>query len=205
VADPIRRPTALLASGAAIGFALLAVRYAGVSGPSTIDVWIDTRVQTDLAPIRSELRHFVHAAGPLTVIVTAIALAAACAARRRWRLALVALIGPLLTGAVTTVLQPAVGRTLEGGYALPSGHTAGVTAAATAGALVALGLVERRLRAVTLLGAVFVITVSFLMALALVANNLHYVTDTIAGFCVGIAVVLGTALIVDAVANRQQV
>lgn len=192
-----RRPVTVVAASAAFGLALLIAGHAGLEGPTVVDDQLDARVRDVTDPFRAELRHLVRLLGPRTVVVTAAGLGLLCLALRRPRLAAVALGGPVLAGICTTALQPVVGRTLEGGFALPSGHTSGVTAVATAGLLVAMNLAGERARAVAYIGTPMVIAVSATMGVALVANRLHYASDVAAGFCTAIAVVLGTAIVAD--------
>jgi undecaprenyl-diphosphatase len=185
-----------------VGLAMLSVRYAGVEGPGWLDTHIDAIIRDSLSPYQTSLRRFVGIAGPLAVITVSTVIILADLALLRGRLAVVALVGPALTGLVTMTLQPAIGRTLDGDYALPSGHTAGATAAATVTALFAVSLAGRRLRLVGLLGATGVLLVGAAMGVALVVNGLHFITDTVAGFCTAVAVVLGTAVAVDFAASR---
>lgn len=170
-----------------------------------LDAVIDPRVKTGLSPYRVVLREFVHLAGPPAVGLAVMVLAVVSLLLRNHRLALVVLVGTALTGLATALLQPLIGRTLNGAAAaLPSGHTAGITAAATAAALVVLSVANTRTRAAGLLAAAGVFAIGSTMAVALVANDLHYFTDTLAGFCMAASIVLGTAIGVDLVCDRLQ-
>lgn len=201
---PLRRPTAILATLALVGLGALALRFAGVEGPGPLEARLDARVQHTFAPYRRFLRKGVSLAGPSSVAAAAVLLAVVCLALRRPRLAVFALAGPALTGLATTVLQPAIGRTLDGGYALPSGHAAGAAAVATVIALVVISLSGWRARFAAVLGSAAVFAVGATMAIALVSNGLHYTSDTVAGTCTAVAVVLCTAHAVDAVADRRR-
>ncbi|HXV94448.1 MAG TPA: phosphatase PAP2 family protein [Pseudonocardia sp.] len=198
---PLRRPAIVVLLAAALGLGLLAIRFTGVDGPGPLDRAVDPLVEARLAPYRAPLRRLVRLAGPSPVLLASAGLALVSLAARRPRLAAVALAAPPLTGLVATTLQAAIGRTLEGGDALPSGHTAGATAVITVVVLIALSLTRRSLRTAAALGAATVLAVAGTTGLALVANDLHYVTDTLAGLCTGVGVVLGTALAVDAAAG----
>jgi len=200
----MRRWALLAAVLAALLLILLAVRYAGVAGAGPLesrwDVWLLGAAGTR----RGALRGVVRLGDAPFMIAATCALAAASVALRRHRLAIVALVGPGLTLLTTTVLQPVIGRTVNGGYALPSGHTAGITAVLTVGSLLVIGLPGGRrggiLAAVTV--ALGTLAGGATMGVALIANGLHVLTDTIAGFCAAVAIVLGTALSVDALGRH---
>jgi membrane-associated phospholipid phosphatase len=196
-----RRAAGLLTLVASAVLVVLAVRFAGVAGPGPLDVRIDTIVQYRLAPYRPPLYEFVMLAGPASVAASLL-LALGGLLLRNGRFAVIAVTGPALTALATLVLKPMIGRTLDGAYALPSGHTGGVVAAATVGALFVVRMVDRRRGLVALLSGAGVLAAAGGIALALVVNDLHYATDTAAGFCTAVAAVLGTALIVDSVAKR---
>jgi undecaprenyl-diphosphatase len=106
---------------------------------------------------------------------------------------------PAATGAVTTLLKALVGRTLDGDLALPSGHTAGVTAVSLVLALLLVDLVGTPLPAPVAAMVVLlpVLAVPGVVALALVATGSHYATDTVAGFCTAVAVTLALGLVLD--------
>lgn len=198
----MRRPVVLLAALATAGLFLLAILYGGMEGAGLLDARAGARIQDGLGEHRAFLRHLIRFADPPSVAAVSVLLALTCVVLRRRRLAVVAFAGPALTGLATTVLQPAIGRTLDGGFALPSGHTASATALATVAALLAVSLADQRPLPVALLAATGVLMVGTTMAVALVANGLHFVTDTAAGFCTAVAIVLGTAPAVDHVADR---
>lgn len=199
IPGPLRRPAAAVAivGGAALIF--FGFAYAGVAGPSRLDAHVEALVQQFLTPHQRELRAFVRLGGPPAVVSASVILAVSSFLARRPQLALVAAIGPPAAGLVTIALKPVIARTLEGGYALPSGHTAGVTAVATATALLFVSFARSgRIIAIAMLGLLGVSTTGATMSLALVTNDLHFFTDTVAGFCTGLVTVLTTALAVDA-------
>jgi undecaprenyl-diphosphatase len=181
----------------AIGLVLLTVSHARVAGPEIMDRYVDGHIRLVLSPYRPELQGFIRLAKPsIGLAVSAVTAGIGLALGHR-RLALVVFVGPLLTGAATILLKPAVGRTLDGEFSLPSGHTAGVTAVATAVALLAITLAGRRIRPIVLLSLAGVVAAGFLMACALIVNQLHYFSDTVAGFLTAVVVMLGTALGLD--------
>jgi hypothetical protein len=171
---------------------------AGVlAGPGSVESVWGTYLRQAVAHHREILLAVVPLGHPSTVLAGAVLLSGAGLALRRPRLAAVALIAPLLTGAVTHVLQSLIGRTLNGGFAMPSGHTAGATSIAIVVALVGIGLAGRRRTPVAIFGGIAVLLVAATMAVALVVNQLHYLTDIVDGFCAAVALVLGVALAAD--------
>lgn len=197
---PLRRAVVLLALLGLAGLVVLAFRYGGRGTPGALDRRVDARL--DGLDGRSLLGHLVSFGDPLVVMVLAVVLAGICLALGRRRLAVVAVVGPGLTGLATTALKPLVGRTISGdNLALPSGHTGGATAVAAVVALLVIGVAGNRLRtAVVALAGV--LAAGALMGVALVADDVHYATDTVAGFCTALAVVACVALAVDLVAER---
>ncbi len=77
---------------------------------------------------------------PTAVVMFALITAAVCLSLGRRLLAVLALVGPGVTGVATTLLKPALGRTLGEGFAFPSGHTGGATALGLVAALLGTGL-----------------------------------------------------------------
>lgn len=202
LAEPLRRPAVGVAAVAAAGFTVLGIRYAGVVGHGTLDSAAEAAITPWLAQHAGVLRRIVFLADPQGVVVAAALIAVACVLLRRRRLAVVAVLGPLVTGLATTGLQPLIGRTHDGGFALPSGHAGGATAIAVVAALIAVSFAVRRLWTGVALAAVAVLAVAAVMTVGLIVNDFHYLTDAVAGFCTGVAFVLATAMIVDAVADR---
>ncbi len=198
VVDPIRRPVAVVVISCLFGLLALAVRYAGTDKPGVFDARADAIIYAAFAPHRGALlRWLVPLGNPRSVAAAAVLLALMSLGAGRRRLSFVAVVGPGATGVATAALQPAIGRTFEGGFALPSGHTAGATALATVAALLVVSLARSRLRTVGLAAAAGVLCFGAIMGVALVANGLHYSTDTLAGFCTAVAIVLGLALAFD--------
>ena len=110
------------------------MRYAGTSTAGAVDARVDAVVDPLGAAHRWLVRHAAALGSPPSVVVLAFALSAMCLLLGRRRLAVLAVVGPGLTGVCTTLLKPALGRTFDGGFAFPSGHTGGATS---------LGLVAR--------------------------------------------------------------
>jgi undecaprenyl-diphosphatase len=186
------------------GFTVLAARYAGGANPR----WFDDHAReaiTDVTPRTRWIHLFVQLGGPEVVVVVALVLAAGCLWAGRRRLAALAVLGPGLTGLVTTFTKPLIGRTLDGAYAYPSGHTGGATATALVLGFVLVAVLwpapRRALALVLGAGTVGGATWTVLV----VAADWHYATDALGGAAAAFAAVLGTALVLDASAGRAAV
>jgi undecaprenyl-diphosphatase len=114
------------------------------------------------------------------------------------RAAVLVVVGTGAAVAVTSLMKPLVGRTINDGFlSFPSGHTA----TATSFALVAmLALVSRGRTPLLLLVTVLAAAA---MAWAQVLLNAHYPTDTLGGFCAALVVVPAVAWATDRVADRK--
>ena len=189
---------------AALVATALGVHFSGDIAAGGADRWAQTAVES-LLPQPGAGALLIDLVGePLVTVVLAGLPAVACLALGRRRLAVVVVAGTGLTGVVTTVLKPVIGRTIHGGYlAYPSGHTA----AATVLALVVTLLVVDLLRAGRLPGVLLILAgagaAGAMMAWSQVALGAHYPTDTIGGFCTAMAIVPATVLVVDRFAARQ--
>jgi membrane-associated phospholipid phosphatase len=202
---PLRRPAAVLALAAALGVVALGLHYAGDTSASRVDGWLED-VVTAVVPGPGLAIWIVGTLGdPLPVVVAAGLLAALCLGLDRRRLAVLAVVGPGLTGLATATLKPVFGRTITGGLAFPSGHTAALTALAVVVALIVASLVGAGALSGLLLIVAAAMAAGTAMGIALVVMDVHYPTDTVGGFGTGIAVVLGTALLIDRIADRSGV
>lgn len=197
----LRAPFAVIGLIATLVVVLLAVRYANASAAGGVDRWFQSQVvgQPEEA---FRLAVWVDFLGePLGLALSITLLATACLVLGRPRLAVLAAAAPLLSGAVTTVLKPAVGRTINGGnLAYPSGHTA---ALAALGMVLALLLVTRRdagWRAASAVVLAVAAACGVVMGWAQVYLNAHYPTDALGGFCTALVVVPLTAVVLDALA-----
>ena len=200
----VRRPLAALVGAAALVFAVLAVRYAGTSEAGHVDRRVDAVVDPVAGGHGWLLNQLVRLGSPPSVVLLSLGLAALCLGLGRRRLAVLAIAGPGLTGVCTTLLKPALGRTIgDGGYAFPSGHTGGATALGlVVGLLLAslLGRDRHRGRGPTLaIVAACALALGGGVGAAMIATNAHYPTDTMGGFCAAVVAVLGTALLLDRV------
>jgi undecaprenyl-diphosphatase len=192
----LRTPAATTSVLALLVFGVFAARYADNSAAGRLDRRFQVLVA--LADSAPSLPDAVIAFGnPDSVVGFAVVLCGLALALGHHRLAVLAIVGPGLTGVATTTLKPIIGRTIEGEFAFPSGHTGGAT---SLGVVVALLLVAV-LRTPTGVSAVLIVSGAVLfggtMALALVADGAHYATDTLGGFCVAIAVVFTSVLMIE--------
>jgi membrane-associated phospholipid phosphatase len=127
-------------------------------------------------------------------------------ARRRPRLAVLAVAGPLAAVLLNSaVLKPLFGRTINNGsLAFPSGHTAGLVAVLTVLIIAVISGVRPPWRkSVTSLVIVGASVITGVGSTALIGMKYHYVTDTFGGFGVAVATVLGLALAIDQVTLKR--
>ena len=96
------------------------------------------------------------------------------------------------------------GRTIEGDWAYPSGHTAGATSLALLAAFVLVAVLRPSPPATAALIAWIGALAGTSMTVLLVAAEWHYATDAVGGFLVAVASVLGTALLIDALPGRRR-
>lgn len=200
----LRRPAAVVALLAALVLGTFAVRYAGHDAPSHVDGHLDAAAGS-LAGAQSWLLRRARLFGsPPFVVLVAAALAVVCVLLHRRLLALLAVLGPGLTGLTTTLLKPVVGRTIDGGLAYPSGHTAGATAVGLVVSMLAVSLIHVGRIAAALLITAGTVLVGGGVGLAMVVTGVHYPTDAVGGFCTAVAVVLVTALIVERIVEHRR-
>lgn len=189
---------------AAIAFTILAFAYAGEDEGGKIDYRAEPILDAIVKGHMRPARLVVALGDPIPVIVMAALLSAIAFALGQRRLAIVAVLGPGLTGVATTLLKPVIGRTIHGDFAFPSGHTAAATALGLVAALLVLGQLRLGRVAGTALLAAAAIIAGGGMAFGLVASDIHYPTDTIGGFSTAIVAVLVTALAVDGIAGTRR-
>ena len=203
----VRTPLAVAALVAAVVAVTLGALFAGHSLPSAFDAWA-LRVTEWSVPNPSDpltAAWIIGTAGdPPVAAALVLILVAVCWRMGRKRLALLAVVGPVATGVITTVLKPVIDRTINGDHlSYPSGHTAFLTGI---GIVVGLLLVDRleppRVAAVTVvLGCAVVAGAA--MAWSQTASIVHYATDTIGGFCTAFVLVIPAAWLIDRVASRR--
>lgn len=197
VPPSLRRPAALLAALGAGDALLLALRYRDDTRPGRIDGRLYDSIPSALRLHQGAAGALADVVPPL-VAVLAVAVAGVAVARRRWNLAVLATAGPALSVLLTELAKRIDERTIRGGLAMPSGHTAAATSVLLVLALVALRRATRhpRLAAVGLWAGVTAGAAA--VATAMVVIHAHYPTDTVAGYGLAVAVTLSTALAADA-------
>ncbi|MCA1674326.1 MAG: phosphatase PAP2 family protein [Actinobacteria bacterium] len=195
---PLRGPIAIVVILAALVLTVVAAQYAGEAAPGRLDTWAQTAVEGLLPEPGLGALVIDFVGEPLGAVPLVALLTAVCLALGRRRLAVVVVAGLGVTGVVTTVLKPVVGRTINGGFfAYPSGHTATATVFALIVMLLLVDLLEARtLPAVLLILSGAGVTGAG-MALSQIALGAHYPTDTIGGFCAAMVVVPATAYLID--------
>jgi membrane-associated phospholipid phosphatase len=177
-------------------FGVFAARYADDSTAGRIDRRVQALVGSpDHAPSLPDT--VISFGGPDSVVVFAVLLCGIAFALGHRKLAVLAIVGPGLTGVATTTLKPIIGRTIDGAFAYPSGHTGGATALGVVAALLLIAVLRTATHTSALLIAAGALLSGGTMALALVADRDHYATDTLGGFCVAVAVVLTSALAIE--------
>ena len=199
------------AAASVIGLSALVVAFLGVrlhaAGATSFDAWALRRSVTAIGSRGAgALLRFSEPAVSLSVIVLVAALAAVA---RRWRLVVLAALGPAAAVVVTEyVLKPLIDRylfhpgipvpVLQADYsgAFPSGHETGVASAAVL-AFVAVGQLRVSAAARAALTAVLAAWTA-LAALGLPRSYYHYATDTVGALGVAVVVVLGGAWAIDA-------
>jgi len=197
---PLRRSVYLVIAVCTGIFLWLALRVAGGSRAGEVDRMV-SRAAYKLLP--QPIIDLIPLGDAVPVIVVALMLSSLAFGLRLRRCAVLAILGPLLTGSVTTGAKPLVGRTIREHLSYPSGHTGAWTSLGLVAALIAIGWLSPRptTRAVAL--AVGAIIPGGAMALALVRFSSHYPSDTVGGFCAAVVCVLGAALLLERIGARS--
>lgn len=201
----LRAPMGITTLFAALIVTVLAAVHSGDITAGRLDMRLKTAVD-DLLPLTERNALLIDLVGkPLVAGAGAGLLAVVCLALGRHRLAVVAVTGLGLTGVVTTVLKPVIGRTIHEGYlAYPSGHTAAATVLALVATMLAVDVLGVGKWPGVLLILVGAGAAGATMAWAQVSLAAHYPTDTIGGFCSAMAVVPATALLTDRFAGWRR-
>jgi membrane-associated phospholipid phosphatase len=201
VPGPLRRPLTLVVAGAAAVFVVLAWRYAGTSTASGVDTKVDAVVDPLGEAHHWLIGHAMRLGSPPSVVALAFALSALCLLLGRYRLAVLAVVGPGLTGVCTTLLKPALDRTIDGGFAFPSGHTGGATSLSLVAAFLVISLLRPGRGGALVILAASAVVIGGGVGAAMVVSDAHYPTDTVGGFCTAVVVVCGVALLLDRLAT----
>ena len=195
---PSRLPVVLGAVLAAAVVVWLGGLLADTSVPSAVDATVAAGLaQGTWSDVVTTLGE------PGTVVAVAGLVAIASLWRgRNVRLAALAVLGPGLTGVVTTVAKPLVGRRLpDGSLSFPSGHTAGVTGICLLLGFALVAAYGARRGMLLAIGAATVVAAG-LVGAGMVAEHAHYATDVLGGFCAAVAATAVAALAIDALAAR---
>jgi membrane-associated phospholipid phosphatase len=198
----LRRPAGAVAVVAVLVFGVFAERYENGSTAGRLDRRLQSLVGTS-GPGRSLADAVILLGNELSVVVLAALLAALALALGHRRLAVLAIVGPGLSGAATVVLKPLIGRSFNGAFAYPSGHAAGVTALGVVAALLLVGVLRTNRTASATIVAAGALVPGGAMAIALIADREHYPTDTLGGFCIAVSLVLASALAIEWWAERS--
>ena len=191
----------MLSAACAVVLAVLAVRYYGGDQSGAVDEWVYGNL-TKLRLAHGPLTRVVDVVPPTFVGLVGV-LTVVLGARRMWRAAALAMLGPGLALLVTEVGKPVVGRSLDGMLAFPSGHTTGVTSVVAMIAVLRISR-ARHVRRAAVLGLLAVTLAAAAIGLLMVTLRFHYATDVIAGYCVGVAVPLAVALAIDGMPRQNR-
>ena len=197
----VRRPAlAVLALCAAL-VTVLGARYHDDARAGRLDARVSHEV-SDATGAYHHLLSGLATAVPVLVAVLAVVLAAIRAAARRWRAAALAIAAPGLTTLVVESTKHVVDRTIHGGLAYPSGHTAGAASILVVAGILVLS--RQRGRVVATAAVLFLVALvgAGCVGLVMVSIHAHYATDTVAGFGTAVVVTLGLAFGLDALPHR---
>lgn len=183
---------------AALGISVAGQRHAG-----SVDRMLIERVHMTVGEGCGLARLLLVPADTPTIVAVALMSCVAALARRRWDVALLAIVTPVI-GITTTelVLKPLFGRRLHGYLSYPSGHAIAAVAGYTVVALALASTATRRWRRVTAVGWGLVVVI---VMGGLVGMDWHYPTDAIGGVCVAVGVVLPCAAVTDSYLRRPPV
>jgi membrane-associated phospholipid phosphatase len=157
--------------------AMLLLGWAVGTGPTSVDDWFH---QYGLGPARRLL--FFTDPRVLAVLLAGCLVVALY--QRRWRLAVVTVLSPLIAIALVQLFKRLFGRESDGAFAYPSGHTTTM--------VVVLGMTV--LAAGASLWAVLVAVAYCLLGMIGQAVTYHYFTDTVGALLLGTAIVCVAAL-----------
>jgi membrane-associated phospholipid phosphatase len=207
VPDGLIRPVAVMFVLSALIATGLGLLFAGQRVGSSFDQSVYWLVYKQFVGERELLRVMLVPTEPVLLIVLISLVVMLAIARRRPRLAILAVAGPLIAVSLNSVvLKPVFGRTISNGsLAYPSGHTTGLVAVLTVLTLaVVAGVRPPWRKSLTTLVIVGGLVVAVVAATALIGMKYHYVTDTIGGAGTAVATVLAVAFGIDWIAARRQ-
>ncbi len=140
VAPRLRFPVAVVAVVAAVGVIVLGVHFAGDTHAGPLDRTLGGPLDMRHGLVKVLGQGFADLGNPLPVALALVVLAGTAFAVRGPRGLALALGGPVLAMAATSlVLKPIVDRTRSGELAFPSGHTTAIASLAVAAGTLLLG------------------------------------------------------------------
>lgn len=176
---------------------ILAVHYHDIGVPGRIDVRVENWLRTRLPDSAGLLHNATYLGNWPSVLMMTVLMACFGYFAGRWKMVLLAVLGPVAAIALTESVKPLIGRTIGPYFALPSGHATAVVSLLTVACVLSLNPRRREFAVVGVL-LVLSLTVGFVaMAAGLVRDHFHYATDILAGCCVGVSVALLLALVLD--------
>jgi membrane-associated phospholipid phosphatase len=176
---------------------VLGARYAGRSRAGRLDTGIE-RWLREHVPDQAAALHDLAALGNLgPVLVMMAVVATAGYLIGRWRMALLAVLGPTVAIAATETLKPLIGRKINDYWAFPSGHATAVFSLFAVAVLIWRNRPRSGVAFVGGIGLAVLGVGAIGMGVALVRQHLHYATDIVAGSCTGLAAVVLVAFALD--------
>ncbi|WP_104481774.1 hypothetical protein V5P93_005909 [Actinokineospora auranticolor] len=140
-----------------------------------------------------------NASRPPAMITVIVVMAIIALWRRRYRVASLCVLGPVVTAGVNSwVLKPVVGRTHDGYLAYPSGHTTTLVSILVVLTLVVVANAPagERLKQTVVCGAVTVVLTAVAVS-AIVGLRYHYLTDSVGSFFWATGGVITVAALLD--------
>lgn len=187
----------------ALVLVIFAVHYHDMSVPGWIDVRVENWLRARLSDSIGLLHYATYLGNWPPVLMMMFLVACFGYLAGRWKMVLLAVLGPVAAIVLTESVKPLIGRTINSYFALPSGHATAVVSLLTVACVLSLNPRRREIAVVGVL-MMLAFTLGFVaMAAGLVRDHLHYATDIIAGSCVGVSVVLFLALVVDRFIHRK--
>jgi undecaprenyl-diphosphatase len=211
ISDYWRRVAIGLTVLSAVGLAVLCVAFYHDRRPTAFDSSVRQHLYAHSG--HGLARVMLSVTDPRFTTAACVGIAVLALVFRRWNVAAVTIIAPIVAIVLTTVvLKPLIARRLSfevgptwvtiPGYAFPSGHETGLTSLTAECALLVLRAPISAVKRGVAMALLVVWTVTG--ALGLVRNAYHYASDTIGGVCVSLTCVLGAALLVDAIEARRR-
>lgn len=173
--------------------AVLAMAVLGLvvgSGTTPVDAWFlgDAR-----NAVGADVEYLIVLSHPLVLGCMLLVAVVVALARRRWRLAAVAVVTPFVGVAIERVCKPVFGRYSGEGLAYPSGHTTVL--------VVTLGMIV--LAVGPKLWLMLLAAVPALWSMIGIGMTFHYFTDTVGGLFLGTALLCVAARIAGLVPRDQ--